>query len=228
MAKIWKVIRRHLCVEIIGKLVVVNYNSSYLTSISCPCLYIVFIVIVLDIIQTCSQIYSLFIRCHWMTPFISCSCLSSRARGTPAFAGLLLLTLCRQGRNTEGEFFFNSSLLLNSLTQCRKQFMPSVKLKWISFLLLFKFQDTDKEFRASRLALWQAMASSSVNIEKVATRSSKILESLGHSHFQVVVCQGLPLFSKRKGDRSSVNSPSAGFDCGWFRNHLILGRFSTG
>lgn len=137
-----------------------NFNFRWtLTSISCPCLYIVFIMTVLYIFKRIVR----FTVClchrqsqpHWTTPFISCSCLGSRACGTAAFAGLLLLTLWEHRREAEGDFFVsNSSLLLNTLTQQGKQFVPSVKLKWISFLLLFKFQGTDtvSEFQVSSLA----------------------------------------------------------------------------
>lgn len=49
----------YLCVESFGGLVVVDCKSSYLVSISCPCLPAVSVVIALDVVQRYSQIYSL-------------------------------------------------------------------------------------------------------------------------------------------------------------------------
>lgn len=121
------------------------------------------------------------------------------------------------GREETLKIFFvsNSSLLLNRNESVIYFSSNSrVQIKYLNSRFLV-------------LPFCQAMASSSASMEKFATRSLRILKSLGHRHFQTVFCQGLPLSSKRKGDKSSVNLPSADFDCWWFRNHLILGRLST-
>lgn len=112
-------------------------------------------------IQTYSQIYSLFMLDAGPTPlddtfhFMLLPWGAEHVGQQPSLDCYCSLSVGTE-EMLKGDFLVsNSSLLLNTLMQWRKQFVPSVKLKWISFLLYFKFQGTDKvsEFQVSGLAL---------------------------------------------------------------------------
>lgn len=122
---------------------------------------------------------------------------------------------------TCGWYLQTSLGILENLFNCSVLQFPVCKTRLITFLLNVSTESLGSAmmgalqvFSNSSVQIWyqnprfpvlpfcQAKASSCVNMEKIATRVSKVLESLGHNHFQTGICQHLPLFYKRKGIRS--------------------------